>query len=80
MQFNQKLPIGISEISKMMGVSKEELRVFPHFATVRESFKDYNFGVLSKKALINKLSTIKPSDDYYLNSINNVISVIEACY
>lgn len=80
MQTSHKLPIGINEISKMMGVSNEELRVFPHFKTVRESFKDYNFGVLSKKALIDKLLDIKTKDDYYLDSINNAISVIEACY
>ena len=83
MQITEKLPVGIKGISKMMKMMPEEVRLCPYFEKIRNSFKDFNYGVLSKDKLIENLSVMDDSDGKYSifnEGIANAIDIIKACY
>ena len=83
MQRGEKLPVGIKGISRMMKMMPEEVRMCPFFEEVRSIFRDYNYGVLSKDKLIEKLSNIDEGDgrfDIFNKGIENAINMIQVCY
>lgn len=54
-----KIPVGISDLSKMMKMTEVEVKFFPKLKALRQLLKDYNFGVLPKKKLVDQLEVMK---------------------
>ena len=80
-----KLPEGLTGIADIMEMQKEEIREWEFYKEVRDLFKDFNFKVLSKDNLINKLLLISEKCAnktiyHYSEGIDNAIATIKACY
>lgn len=85
MRMNTKLPEGLTGISKLMNMEKEEVRAWPYYTEVVSLFKDYNLRALRKERLIEKLSDIsdkctEEQIEFYSVGISNAISSIKVCY
>ena len=85
MQLIGKIPIGIEEIAKMMKLSPDEVRVWPHLPELRSYFKDYNFGVLKSEDLVKQLDGMiakceKDNTFSYATGVANVTSIIKRVY
>lgn len=85
MQMNTKLPEGLTNISKMMGMQKEEVRAWPYYNQLTNLFKDYNLGAITKTRLIDKLMDISAKcieDDicYFSLGIEQAVNCIKFCY
>lgn len=84
MQTN-KIPVGIAGIAKLMKLAVEEVRVWKHYDSVRGLFKDYNFGVLNKTKLFERLDEISvkcinDKEYHYSTGIDNAKATINAVY
>ena len=80
-----RLPEGLSGIAKLMELDKAELRAWPYYKEVVNLFKDYNFGVLKKEKLIEKLSEIsaKSRNDggcYFAMAVETLEGKVKVCY
>lgn len=87
-----KLPIGVKGIAEIMEMEESEVRAWPFFDQMRETFKDYNFGMLTKDAVILKLLSISEKcaakscegseGGYYqyATGIDNAIAAIRICF
>ncbi len=80
-----KVPVGIKSLAEMMAMEEVEVRFFPKIEDVRALLKDYNFGTLKKKALIEKLETLKSecleeNFDQYAEGVGELIKAIQYRY
>ena len=80
-----KLPEGLNKISTLLGLSTDEVRAWEYFKEIQNSFKDYNFGVLKKEELIDKLMDIsyQCADKkifYFCTAIDKAVAQIKLCY
>lgn len=58
-QISLKIPVGIKSLAEMMEMEEVEVRFFPKIEDVRALLKDYNYGTLKKKELVEKLEALK---------------------
>jgi predicted transcriptional regulator len=80
-----KVPVGIKSLAEMMGMEEVEVRFFPKVEKVRTLLKDYNFGTLKKKDLIERLESLKDrckeeGIDQYVAGIDGLIKAIQYRY
>lgn len=85
MRINTKLPQGLTGISKLMGMQNEEVRACPYYKELVNLFKDYNYGVLHKESLIQRLKDIsnkcnKEGIEYFAEGVNNASTAIAVLY
>lgn len=83
MQLNlKKLPTGVKGIAQAMEMGQCELMHWGHYKEVRDIFIDFNFGVLTKDQLIQKMLRISEqcaieSQYHYSVGIDNAIAMIK---
>lgn len=80
-----KIPVGIKSLAEMMVMEEVEVRFFPKIEDVRALLKDYNFGTLKKKVLLEKLEIMKAecleeNFDTYADGIGELIKAIQYRY
>lgn len=80
-----KIPEGLTSIAKMMGMEKEEVRMWPYYNELRSMFKAYNLGVMDKARLIEGLTNIsvKCAEDeiyYFSTGVDKAITAIRVFY
>lgn len=80
-----KVPVGIKSLAEMMAMEEVEVRFFPKIEDVRALLKDYNFGTLKKKDLIEKLEALKSecleeNFDQYAEGVGELIKAIQYRY
>lgn len=85
MQNTMKIPVGVTAISNLMEMKPSEIKFWDKFQEVRNLLKDYNYGVLSKDSLIDKLYdvSVRCANDkiyHYSTGIDNLISSIKLSY
>lgn len=85
MQMKTRIPEGLTQISEMMGMLKEEVRAWPYYKQMRSLIKDYNLGAISKDFLVEQLYKIslQCADDaiyHYSTGVEKAIAIIKACY
>lgn len=85
MQSTIKIPLGVTAISNLMEMKPSEIKFWDKFQEVRDLLKDYNYGVLSKDRLVNKLYdvSVRCANDktyHYSTGIDNLISSIKLSY
>ncbi len=84
-QISLKVPVGIKSLAEMMEMEEVEVRFFPQIEKVRALLKDYNFGTLKKKELIERLEALKArcleeKIDQYATGIGGLIKAIQYRY
>lgn len=84
-QISLKIPVGIKSLAEMMEMEEVEVRFFPKVEKVRALLKDYNFGTLKKKDLIERLEALKDrckeeKIDQYVAGIDGLIKAIQYRY
>lgn len=80
-----KIPLGIKSLAKMMALTESEVRFFPKLNEMREIIKNYNYNVLSKEELINKLESMKSDCEtdalaVYVEGLKELSQVIQYKY
>ena len=80
-----KIPVGIKSLAEMMVMEEVEVRFFPKIEDVRALLKDYNFGTLKKKELLEKLEAMKATCveeniGQYAEGIGELIKAIQYRY
>ena len=80
-----KVPVGIKSLAQMMAMEEVEVRFFPKTEDVRALLKDYNFGMLSKPKLLEKLDALRDeclegNFDTYAEGIASLKSSIQYHY
>lgn len=80
-----KVPVGIKSLAEMMVMEEVEVRFFPKIEDVRALLKDYNFGTLKKKDLLERLEAMKTkcaaeNYDQYAEGIGELIKAIQYRY
>ncbi|MBR6689051.1 MAG: hypothetical protein IKL68_03460 [Clostridia bacterium] len=80
-----KVPVGIKAMAEMMAMEEVEVRFFPKLDDLRAILKDYNFNMLTKKALLEKLESLKAecleeNFDTYAEGIGELIKAIQYRY
>ncbi len=85
MQSTMKIPVGVTAISNLMEMKPSEIKFWDKFQEVRDLLKDYNYGVLTKSKLIEKLYEVsvrcaKDKSYHYSTGIDNLISSIKLSY
>ncbi|MBR6613855.1 MAG: hypothetical protein IKK84_03715 [Clostridia bacterium] len=82
---SMKVPVGIKAMAEMMAMEEVEVRFFPKLDDLRSLLKDYNFGTLTKRALVEKLEALKAecleeNFDTYADGIGELIKAIQYRY
>lgn len=85
MQSTMKIPVGVTAISNLMEMKPSEIKFWDKFQEVRSLLKDYNYGVLSKNKLVEKLYdvSLRCANDktyHYSTGIDNLIDNIKLVY
>ena len=80
-----KVPVGAKKISKMMNLNESEVQFWDSFEEVKNLITDYNFDVISKNTLIEKLLQISLKNAnknlyFYCTGIDRMIEKIKLCY
>ncbi len=80
-----KIPVGIKSLAEMMAMEEVEVRFFPKIEDLRAILKDYNFNMLTKKVLIEKLEALKAecleeNFDTYADGIGELVKAVQYRY
>ena len=80
-----KIPVGIKSLANMMAMEEVEVRFFPKIEGLRAVLKDYNFNMLTKQKLVEKLEAMKAECleenlDNYAEGIGGLVRAIQYRY
>lgn len=80
-----KVPVGAKNISKMMNLTESEVQFWDSFEEVKSIINDYNFDVIKKETLIDRLLQISLKNAnknlfFYCTGIDRLIEKIKLCY
>lgn len=82
---SMKIPVGVKSLAQMMAMDEVEVRFFPKIEKLRALLKDYNFNVLTKQKLLERLEAMKAecqneSYDNYAEGIGGLVRAIQYRY
>ena len=82
---SMKVPVGIKSLAQMMAMEEVEVRFFPKIEGLRAVLKDYNFNMLTKQKLVEKLEAMKAECleenlDNYAEGIGGLVRAIQYRY
>ena len=58
-QSSIKIPMGMTDLSRMMALEKVEVECFPKLKEVRESIRNYNYNTLTDRMSVEELEAIQ---------------------
>ena len=82
---NCRIPVETKHLAKLMEMEEVEVRFFPKKDYIKSLIKDYNFGVLNKRDLINRLKDVheeclEENFDTFAEGVLALIKAIECRY
>lgn len=82
---SMKVPVGIKSLAQMMAMEEVAVRFFPKIEGLRAVLKDYNFNMLTKQKLVERLEAMKAECleenlDNYAEGIGGLVRAIQYRY
>ena len=80
-----KIPVGVKSLAQMMAMDEVEVSFFPKIEGLRSVIKDYNFNMLTKQKLVEKLEAMKAECleeklDNYAEGIGGLVKAVQYRY
>lgn len=85
MHLNTKIPEGVTSISELMEMEKEEILAWPYYPEFVSLVKDYNLKAIKKPVLLERLLdlSVRCAEDriyHYSTGLDKAIFKIKAFY